>query len=44
MYEFKQIKSFNGIVGIILSGGPSTVTQKAYQKISRSIFEKKSQY
>ena len=40
LYEFKQIKSFNGIVGIILSGGPSTVTQKAYPKISRSIFEK----
>ncbi len=39
--EFKKIKSFNGIIGIILSGGPSTVTQKAYPKISKSVFEKK---
>ena len=39
--EFKKIKSFNGIIGIILSGGPSTVTKKAYPKISKSVFEKK---
>ena len=28
--EFKKIKNFNNIKGIILSGGPSTVTQKKY--------------
>ena len=39
--ELDKIKSFNHIKGIILSGGPSTVTQKIYPKISKKIFEKK---
>ena len=38
--EFKAIKSFKSIKGIILSGGPSTVTKKIYPKISKNIFEK----
>ena len=38
--EFKQIKEFDQIKGIILSGGPSTVTKKKYPKISKDIFEK----
>ncbi len=38
--ELKKIKNFNGVKGIILSGGPSTVTQKIYPKISKNIFNK----
>ena len=38
--EFKAIKSFKSIKGIILSGGPSTVTKKIFPKISKNIFEK----
>ena len=37
--EFEKIKNFQYIKGIILSGGPSTVTQKIYPKVSRKIFE-----
>ncbi len=37
--EFKQIKNFDRIKGIILSGGPSTVTKKTYPKISKKIFQ-----
>ena len=36
-----KIKNFNNIKGIILSGGPSTVTKNRYQKIPKYIFEKK---
>ena len=39
--ELKKIKEFNKIQGIILSGGPSTVTQKKYPNIPYEIFEKK---
>ena len=38
--DFKKITNFKDINGIILSGGPSTVTQKKYPSISKSIFEK----
>ena len=38
--ELKKIRNFDDIKGIILSGGPSTVTQKIYPKISRNIFSK----
>ncbi len=38
--ELKKIKSFGDIQGIILSGGPSTVTQKTYPNIPINIFEK----
>ncbi len=36
-----KIKNFNNIKGIILSGGPSTVTKNRYQKIPKHLFEKK---
>ncbi len=39
--DFKKIKRFDFIKGIILSGGPSSVTSKNYQTISKKIFEKK---
>ena len=32
---------FNNVKGIIFSGGPSTVTKKKYQTISKSIFKRK---
>ena len=38
--EFEKLKDFDEIKGIILSGGPSTVTKKTYPKISKKIFEK----
>ena len=38
--DFKKIKRFHLIKGIILSGGPSSVTLKNYQTISKKIFEK----
>ena len=37
----KNIKSFNFIKGIILSGGPSSVTKLSFQSIPRNIFLKK---
>ena len=39
--NIKKIVSFNLIKGIILSGGPSTVTKKNFQSIPKSIFNKK---
>ncbi len=39
--ELCKIKDFNGIKGIVLSGGPSTVTKKKYLKIPKEIFLKK---
>ena len=33
--EFKKIKEFHLIKGIIFSGGPSSVTSKTTQKISK---------
>ena len=38
--EFEKLKNFDEIKGIILSGGPSTVTKRIYPKISKKIFEK----
>ena len=38
--ELSRIKNFENVKGIILSGGPSTVTQKTYPKISKNIFNK----
>ena len=38
--ELNKIRNFDDIKGIILSGGPSTVTQKIYPKIPRNIFSK----
>ena len=39
--EFKKLKEFNNIKGLIFSGGPSTVTKKNYQNIPKKIFERK---
>ncbi len=38
--ELKKIKNFKGVKGIILSGGPSTVNQRSYPKISKNVFSK----
>jgi GMP synthase (glutamine-hydrolysing) len=38
--EFKKVKEFHLIKGIILSGGPSSVTSKKHQTVSKKIFEK----
>ncbi len=37
----KKINDFSKIKGIILSGGPSTVTKKKFQTIPKQIFKKK---
>ncbi len=39
--EIKTLKQFNNIKGIILSGGPSTVTRQKFQTIPKKIFNKK---
>jgi|TARA_B110000438_G_scaffold302459_1_gene360202 GMP synthase (glutamine-hydrolysing) len=39
--EFKNLKKFNQIKGIILSGGPATVTKKKFPNIPNEIFYKK---
>ena len=40
-YEVKKIKTFDKVKGIILSGGPSTVTKKKFQSVPKQIFTKK---
>ena len=39
--DLYKIKDYQGIKGIILSGGPSTVTKKKYPSIPKEIFLKK---
>ncbi len=39
--ELLNFKKYDGIKGIILSGGPSTVTKKNYSSIPKDIFNKK---
>jgi len=39
--DLHKIKNYNGIKGIILSGGPSTVTKKKFSSIPKEIFSKK---
>ena len=39
--DLKKLKDFSKVKGIILSGGPSTVTKKDYLKIPKFIFIKK---
>ena len=39
--EIYKLKKFHNIKGIILSGGPSTVTKKKFQRIPKEIFKKK---
>ena len=39
--EVKKINDYSLIKGIILSGGPSTVTKKKFQNVPKNIFKKK---
>ena len=39
--ELNKLKIFSNIKGLILSGGPSTVTNNKFQSVPREIFEKK---
>ena len=39
--EIKKLKDYNNIKGLILSGGPSTVTKKKFQTVPKKLFEKK---
>ena len=39
--ESEKIENFTNVKGIILSGGPATVTKKRYIKIPKSIYLKK---
>ena len=39
--EIKRVKDFNPIRGIILSGGPSTVTKEKFERVPMEIFSKK---
>ena len=39
--DLKKIQNYSTIKGIILSGGPSTVTKKRFQSIPKKMFEKK---
>ena len=39
--DLNKLKIFHDIKGLILSGGPSTVTEKKFQSVSKDIFEKK---
>ena len=39
--ELFRIKEYRSIKGIILSGGPSTVTKKKFQRVPKKIFKKK---
>ena len=38
--ELKKIKEYYNIKGFILSGGPSTVTAKKFEKVPKEIFTK----
>ena len=37
--EFNKLKNFENVKGLILSGGPSTVTKKNFPNISKEIFK-----
>ncbi len=39
--EIKRVKDFNSVRGIILSGGPSTVTKEKFERVPIEIFSKK---
>ena len=39
--ELKKLKNFEKIKGVILSGGPSSVTSKKFPTIPKQLFEKK---
>ena len=39
--NFAKLKNYENIKGIILSGGPSTVTKNKFQTVSKKIFKQK---
>ena len=39
--NFSKLKNYENIKGLILSGGPSTVTKSNFQSVSKEIFERK---
>ena len=39
--ELKRIRNYENIKGLVLSGGPSTVTTKKFQTVPKEIFKKK---
>ena len=39
--ELNNLKDYRNIKGIVLSGGPSTVTKKKFHSVPKIIFEKK---
>ena len=39
--EIKKLKDYQHIKGIILSGGPSSVTNRKFETVPKEIFEKK---
>ena len=39
--QLKKFKDYKGVRGIVLSGGPSTVTSKKFPSIPKEIFSKK---
>ncbi len=39
--DVTRLKKYNDIKGIILSGGPSTVTSKKFESVPKELFEKK---
>ena len=42
--QFDKLKKFHNVKGLILSGGPSTVTVNRFQTIPKNIFKKESQH
>ena len=42
--EIKRIKNFELIKGIVLSGGPSSVTSRGFQSVPKKYILKKFQY
>ena len=42
--NIRKLKKYNNIKGLILSGGPSTVTKKKFQSIPEEIFKRKFQF
>ena len=41
-HQISKLKDFRNIKGLILSGGPSTVTTRNFQTVPKKIFEKKN--
>ena len=39
--QIRKVSNFFNVKGIILSGGPSTVTNKSFPKLPKNFFEKK---